>query len=137
MPTDEELIARILEDEATTTIAETLGLAPVDYAARVLFYLRNPKADPQLAIMTPAQEKEAGVPSMAEVKDFVGKMASGEIDVGPAHQKTEFAGFDDDEKSAITAAGGHAKKEAPRAEESGLRPAPPPPVVAKRGLKKK
>lgn len=135
MPTDEELIARILEDKETHVIAESLGLDAGEYAARVLFYLKNPKADPQLTLLTPEQEKAAGVPSPAEVMDFARKMESGEIDTGPAHNRSQFAGFDDEEKSAITAAGGQAKKEAPKAESSGLKPAPP--VVAKRGLAKK
>ncbi len=135
MPSDEELIARILEDKETHVIADSLGIDAGDYAARVLFYMRNPNADPQLTLLTPEQERAAGVPSPQETMAFARKLESGEIDVGPAHNKTQFAGFDDEEKSAITAAGGQSKKEAPKAETSGLRPAPP--VVAKRGLGKK
>ena len=118
--TDEQLIARILEDAETATIAEALGLEPADYAARVLHYIRNPNADPQLDVMDAAAEKEAGMPSVAEVVQFLEKMEQGE-----EHEQTKFAGFDDDEKSAATLTGTGRKK--------GPQAAPPLPPVPGEG----
>ena len=45
---DDDLLARILQDAETTTIADALGLEPADYAARVMHYIRNPNAEPQI-----------------------------------------------------------------------------------------
>lgn len=117
--TDEQLIARILEDAETAIIAEALGLEPADYAARVLHYIRNPNADPQLEIMDAQAEKEAGMPSVGEVRQFLEKMEEGD-----EHEQTKFAGFDDDEKSAATLTGG--RKKGPQA-------APPLPPVPGEG----
>lgn len=133
--TDEQLLARILEDPETEEIASTLGLDAADYAARVLFYLKNPGADPQLDIMTPADEKAAGMPSVAETVQWLQKVESGEIPMEGEHH-THFAGFGDDEKSAVTAAGGSIEKKAPRAEETSPHGSPAPAGAPKRGLKK-
>ena len=57
MPTDEALLAKILAEPATQQIAESLGLDPTEYAKRVLLYVKNPKADVPLTVLTPAQEK--------------------------------------------------------------------------------
>ena len=133
MRSDEDLIARILEDEETTKIADALGIDPADYAARVLFYVKNPQAEPQLDIMTPEQERAAGVPTMAESLGFLDKLQSGEIPLDAEHETTRFAGFDDDEKSAATAAGNTAKKQAPKQQPTTTSAAP---VAPKRGLKK-
>jgi hypothetical protein len=117
--TDEELLARILEDKETTQIATALGLEPGDYAARVLHYIRNPNADPQLQVMDPGAAKEAGMPSLAECADFVEKLATGEIPLDE-NEVSRFAGFDDDEKSATNLTGGGRKKAA----EPPMPPAP-------------
>jgi len=106
--TDDQLIARILEDAETATIAESLGLEPAEYAKRVMHYIRNPNADPQLQFMDAEAEKEAGVPTVADCVTFLEKVESGEI--GGEHDKVEFAGFDDDEKSQATATGARPKK---------------------------
>jgi hypothetical protein len=119
--TDEELLARILEDAETAQIASTLGLEPADYAARVLHYIRNPNAQPQLDVMDPGAAKEAGLPSLAECHDFVEKLASGEIPLDE-QEVSRFAGFDDNEKSAATLTG-TARKKGPAAEP----PMPPEP----------
>lgn len=134
MPSDQDLMAKILAEPATSKIADSLGISIEEYAARVLFYIKNPKADPQLNVLTPEQEKAAGVPSMAEAVTFINKLHSGEIPLEGEHERTRFAGFDDDEKSAVNAAGGTAKREAPKAAPTT---APSGPVVAKRGLSKK
>ena len=107
--TDEELISRILEDKETTQIASALGLEPVDYAARVLHYIRNPNAEPQLEVMEPGAAKEAGMPSPAECLDFVEKLSTGEIPLDE-HEVSRFAGFDDDERSAAALTGANRKK---------------------------
>ena len=124
-PTDEELIARILEVPETTKIAESLGLEPEDYAARVLFYHRNPKADPQLEVMDAMQEKEAGMPSKADCVSFLQKIDSGEISLDPESHQTRYTGFDDDEKSAATMTGGQRRR--------GAAPPPPMPGEWKKG----
>jgi hypothetical protein len=117
MPTDDALLARILAEPATTKIAESLGLEPVDYAKRVLFYAKNPHADVQVTVMSPAEERAAGVP---DAMAFVDGMLSGEIPVGDEHARTRFAGSDAAEKKTMTAAG---SKAAPR----GPQKAPPLP----------
>jgi hypothetical protein len=114
--TDDQIIARILEDAETTIIAEALGLEPADYAARVLHYIRNPNADPQLDVMDAAAEKEAGMPSVAECRQFLEKLEDGD-----EHEQTKFTGFDEDEKSAATLTGTGRKK--------GPQAAPPLPPV--------
>ena len=48
-------------------------------------------------------------------RDYVDKLASGEIPLGDAHARTRCAGFGDDEKSGITAVGGKKKLGAERA----------------------
>ncbi len=122
--TDAQLIERILEDKETHQIAEALGLEPQDYAARVLHYIRNPKAEPQLQFMDAQQEKEAGMPSLADTIAFMEQVAEGE-----EHERTAFTGFDDDEKSAATVTGAKPKRNvgAPPmpGETTGARPAPP------------
>ncbi len=133
-PSDEALLARILAEEATGQIADSLGLPPEEYAARVLHYMKNPTADPIVTVMTPEQEKAAGVPSMAESLEFLDKLASGEIPLGNEHEQSRFAGFDDDEKSAATSTGGPQKTTAPKVPAASPTTAP---VVAKRGLSKK
>ena len=107
---DADLIARILEDAETTKIAAALGLEPEDYAKRVLFYLRNPKADPQLQFMSPADAEAAGMPSMNDCKVFLEKLESGEISLDGDHASTRFAGFDSREKSAANLTGGKSRK---------------------------
>ena len=127
MPTDDQLLAKILAEPATQTIAESLGLPPEEYAKRVLFYLKNPKAQPQLSVMTPEQENAAGVPSVAESLAFVDKLISGEIPLGNEHEQTRYAGFGEEEKSAVSAAGGRSKTAAQRAPPMpGETTAPPP-----------
>jgi hypothetical protein len=115
MATDEALLAKILAEKATHQIAEALGLPPEEYAKRVLFFVRNPKAEPQLNVLTPQQEREAGIPSVEDALDYVDKLASGEIPMGDEHLRTRFAGFDGDEKSAVTATGATPKKGPQRA----------------------
>jgi hypothetical protein len=110
MATDEALIAKILAEPATQKIADSLGIAVEDYAKRVLFFIRNPKAELELNVMTPQQEKEEGVPSVDDALAYVDGMLSGEIPVGDEHQRTRFAGFDDDERTAATAAGVQRKR---------------------------
>jgi hypothetical protein len=119
--TDEELLARILEDQETAQIAAALGLEPADYAARVLYYIRNPNADPQLEVMEPGAAKEAGMPSLFECAEFVEKLASGEIPLDEG-EVSRFAGFDDEEKSAATLTGTARKKG--RAAEPPMPPDP-------------
>lgn len=114
--TDEEVMARILEDAETGQIAEALGLDPVDYAARVLHYIRNPNAEPQLEILDAVGEKEAGMPSKAECLDYLQKIDSGAIPLDDS-EVTHFAGFDEDEKSAAALTGSRRKG-----------PAAPPPM---------
>ena len=120
---DADLIARILEDAETITIAEALGLEPAEYAARVLHYIRNPNADPQLTLMDAAAEKEAGMPSAAECVGFLERVEAAGLDGD--HATTRFAGFDDDEKSAASLTGGRHKK--------GAAAAPPLPAVPGEG----
>lgn len=120
---DADLIARILQDVETSTIAEALGLEPEEYAARVMHYIRNPNADPQLAIMDAAAEKEAGIPSASECIGFLERVEAAGLDGD--HASTRFAGFDDDEKSAASLTGGRTKK--------GAAPAPPLPAVPDEG----
>jgi hypothetical protein len=115
MPTDEALLAKILAEPATTQIAESLGLDPTEYAKRVLFYAKNPKAEVQLTVLSPAQEKEAGVPSVEEAMAFVDGMISGDIPVGDEHTRTRFAGSDSGEKRVVNAAGGKAQRGPPKA----------------------
>ena len=110
MPTDEALLAKILAEPATLQIAESLGLDPTEYAKRVLFYAKNPKADVQLTVMSPTQEKEAGVPSVDDALAFVDGMLSGDIPVGDEHTRTRFAGSDAAEKKTMNAAGGKAQR---------------------------
>lgn len=112
---DEDVLRKILAEDATHKIADSLGMEPEEYAKRVLFYIRNPKAQPQLNVLSPAAEKAAGVPSVDECLDYVDKLASGEIPMGDEHERTRFAGFGDDEKSGITAVGGKKKLGAERA----------------------
>jgi hypothetical protein len=133
LPPDGELLARILQDPETGQIAESLGLEPVDYAARVLHYLKNPNAQPQMQVMTPEQEREAGMPSTGDVVKFFEDIDSGAISLEGEHEKTRYAGFDDDEKSAVTVAGGNAVKRAPAPAPSV---AAAPAAAPKRGLKK-
>lgn len=116
---DEDLMARILQDAETTTIAESLGIEPADYAARVLHYIRNPNADPQLTLMDAAAEREAGMPSAAECVDFLNRVEAAGID--GEHATTRFAGFDDDEKSAASLTGARSNK--------GIADAPPLPAL--------
>ncbi len=105
---DEDLMARILQDAETTTIADSLGIEPADYAARVMHYIRNPNADPQLTLMDAAAEREAGMPSAAECVDFLNRVEAAGID--GEHATTRFAGFDDNEKSATSLTGGRSNK---------------------------
>lgn len=127
-PTDEELIARILEQPETSQIAESLGLSAEDYAARVLFYAKNPEAQPQIETMDPLEEQANGMPSVGECVKFLEKIDSGEISMDPESHQTRFAGFDDEEKSAVTATGGQ------RMRKGG---APPPPMPGDPSLKVK
>jgi hypothetical protein len=110
MPTDEVLLAKILAEPATLQIAESLGLDPTEYARRVLFYAKNPKADVQLTVLSPAQEKAAGIPSVDDAMAFVDGMIAGDIPVGDEHTRTRFAGSDADEKKTLSAAGGTAQR---------------------------
>ena len=110
MPTDEALLAKILAEPATQQIAESLGLDPNEYAKRVLLYVKNPKADVPLTVLTPAQEKEAGIPSVDDAMTFVDGMLSGDIPVGDEHARTRFAGSDADEKKSTNAAGGKTQR---------------------------
>ena len=115
MPTDEALLAKILAEPATLQIAESLGLEPTEYAKRVLCYVKNTKADVPLTVLTPAQEKEAGIPSVDDAMAFVDGMLSGDIPVGDEHARTRFAGSDGDEKKSMNAAGGKAQRGPPKA----------------------
>jgi hypothetical protein len=110
MPTDEALLAKILAEPATKQIADSLGIDPAEYAKRVLFYVKNPKADVQLTVLTPAQEKEAGIPSVDDALAFVDGMISGDIPVGDEHARTRFAGSDAGEKKTLNAAGAKAQR---------------------------
>jgi hypothetical protein len=105
MRSDADLMAKILAEPATEKIASSLGLSVDEYAQRVLFFLKNPKAEPQLTVMTPQEEKQAGVPSVDDAMAYVDGMLSGEIPMGDEHLRTRFAGFDDDERDAVTATG--------------------------------
>ncbi len=106
---DADLIARILEDKETFKIADALGLDAEDYAKRVLFYLRNPKADPQLQFMSEADAAAAGLPSMEDCKGFLEKIESGEISLDGDHSTTRFAGSDAKEKNATNLTGARKK----------------------------
>jgi hypothetical protein len=109
--TDDELLARILEEPDILRLADTLGLEPEDYAKRVLFYMRNPNAEPQLTVLTPEAAKEAGVPSVEECLAFGKKLESGEISFEPDHMNSQFAGFEDKEKSITNLTGAKLKKD--------------------------
>lgn len=109
---DADLIARILEDKETYKIADALGIDAEDYAKRVLFYLRNPKADPQLQFMSPADAEAAGMPSVNDCKVFLEKIESGEISLDGDHATTRFAGSNAQEKSATNLTGARKKPSA-------------------------
>ena len=66
-------------------------------------------------MLTPAQEKEAGIPSVDDAMAFVDGMLSGDIPVGDEHARTRFAGSDGDEKKSMNAAGGKAQRGPPKA----------------------
>ncbi|MBM4280386.1 MAG: hypothetical protein FJ137_06365 [Deltaproteobacteria bacterium] len=110
MPTDEALLAKILAESATTQIANSLGMDPTEYAKRVLHYAKNPKADVQVTVLSPAEEKAAGIPSVDDAMAFVDGMLSGAIPVGDEHARTRFAGNDSAEKKSMTAAGSAARR---------------------------
>jgi hypothetical protein len=115
MPSDEVLLARILAEPATAKIAAALGQAPEDYARRVLFYLKNPRAEVQVTVLSPAEEKAAGIPTTEDAVAFVDGMLSGAIPVGDEHARTRFAGTDASEKKSRTAAGSKAQRGPARA----------------------
>lgn len=81
-----------------------------DYAKRVLFYVRNPKQQPMIEVMSDDEAREAGMPSPAECVAFLDRA----IDQGEQEERAHYAGFDDDEKSAATTTGGTTKKRAPK-----------------------
>ena len=63
MPTNEDLIADILQADATETVADALGLDPAAFAARVLDFIQNPGA-PQ-PVVQPAEEEAPSTPTQA------------------------------------------------------------------------
>lgn len=126
---DEALLARILAQPETRAIAESLGMRPEDYAARVLHYARHPQAEPQLEMMSEEEARAAGMPSVAECVRFLEDTVS-ELE---RSEQAHFAGFDDDEKSSATLTGASAIKRAPRA--AAPAPAPSPGGAPRRGLR--
>jgi hypothetical protein len=135
--TDDQLRERIMRDPETAEIAASLGIAVEDYVARVLHYLKNPKADPELTVMGPEDEKANGMPTVRDVVGFFEKIDAGEIDVEP-EQRSAFVGFDDDEKSAVTMTGGSsAARRAPQKDPPLPGADTLPGNAVSRGLKKK
>jgi predicted lipoprotein len=110
---DEEILAKIKKDPATRELAENLGMSVDDYAQKVLFYVRNPQAQPQIEVMSDEEAREAGMPSVAECVSFLGAVVNEEA----KKEEAIFAGFDeDDEHSAVT--GSLSRKRAPKIGEA-------------------
>jgi hypothetical protein len=81
----------------------------------VLFYVRNPQAQPQIEVMSDEDAREAGMPSVAECVSFLGAAAKEEL----AKEEAKFAGFDDDEKEQTKSTGSSVSmKRAPKMGES-------------------
>lgn len=111
---DQEILAKVIAQPESEQIAESLGMNVEDYAKRVLFYVRNPKQQPVVEVMSDEEAREAGMPSAAECVLLLDRA----IDDAEREEQAHYAGFDDDEKSAATTTGGSAKKRAPRIGEA-------------------
>ncbi|OGQ10609.1 MAG: hypothetical protein A2138_00530 [Deltaproteobacteria bacterium RBG_16_71_12] len=111
---DEQILAKVIAQPESAQLAESLGMELEDYAQRVLFYVRNPKQQPMIEVMSDDEAREAGMPSPEECATFLGRA----IDAAEREQEAHYAGFDDDEKSAATTTGGTGKKRAPKLGEA-------------------
>lgn len=107
---DRQILAKVIAQPESAQIAESLGMELEDYAQRVLFYVRNPKQQPMIEVMSDDEAREAGMPSPEECAATLGKI----IDDVDREEHARYAGFDDDEKSAATTTGGTTKKRAPK-----------------------
>ncbi|MCP4501614.1 MAG: hypothetical protein GY822_16775 [Deltaproteobacteria bacterium] len=93
--------AELREDEETKKIAETLGLGLDEYIAMVMEYVKDPKKEPELEVYD--EEELAGAigekpATVKEIEDWLDKVESGEIDLGPKEiGQTEWG---DDEETA-------------------------------------
>ena len=111
---DDQILAKVLAQPESAHIAESLGMELEDYAQRVLFYVRNPKQQPMIEVMSDDEAREAGMPSPEECARTLEKV----IDDADREEQAHYAGFDDDEKSAATTTGGTSKKRAPKLGEA-------------------
>lgn len=107
---DDEVLGKILAQEETRAIADSLGLEPTEYAQRVLHYLRNPDKAPDIQLMTDDEAREAGMPTVQDCVDFLDKAVSDEL----KRDEAQFDESGDDEKSSVTLTGGDIRKKAPR-----------------------
>lgn len=107
---DDEVLEKILAQEETRQIAESLGLEPVVYAQRVLHYMRNPDQSPDIQLMSDEEAREAGMPSVQDCVDFLNEATDELLRKDQAH----FEQFSEEEKSSASLTGAQVHKRAPR-----------------------
>ena len=76
---------QLMEDEDTIAIAKSFELPIEKYVEMVLQYAQDPDKEPELILLDDEVQQTHGekLPSQHEVLDWLEKVASGEIELGP------------------------------------------------------
>jgi hypothetical protein len=88
---------KLLDDEDTKQIASALGLEVSAYVDEVMKYAAEPGKEPVLQVLDDEEIEASGgkVPSLRDMKEWLEKVESGEIHLGPMEFSSDFE--DDDE----------------------------------------
>lgn len=88
----EKIREELMASPDSKEMAEKLGVSLEDYVEKVLFYVQNPDKEPMFYLADEEQLKAAGeeFPTVEDTKQWLEKVASGEIDLGPMKFKDGF-----------------------------------------------
>ena len=100
--------AQLMENDEIKQLAETLGMELEDFVERVLFYGKNPDAEPQLHIIPDDELEELGadVPTMGEVMEWLRHVDSGKEDLTIVPERVTDSVSDDRTAEKMKAAAG-------------------------------
>jgi hypothetical protein len=115
--TPEQILQQILAAPETKDIADSFGLDVKLYASRVLHYVQNPKAEPELFFLQPQDAKALGLPAtVAEAAKIIEEGAAKAEDAEARAERGAFvAGDADRAKQSVAAAGLSTQVRAPQA----------------------
>lgn len=126
----EEIRAELLMDHDVREQARMLQLPVEQYVEKIIDYAMNPHKPPQVQVIPDPilKAQDPSIPTTADIKAHLEKLASGEIAISPAHKRDGFEKTDRtrDQGRYEEATGTAAKERKKGPEEASPEPADAP-----------